>query len=399
MAVGNRKQKIFMDTKSISKVKAIHINTDYKFVDNFGRFKGPYFDNTVIGFYSGEEPYTGPYQESVKFFNKRDIGQVIELCKTADFVVLYDLDPLKCQIALALPPDIKIAWRFFGHELYNGMRNEILDRQSLDFLLTEQKKHRIKNIVKDIFRPVYHKLKYGEPFETIFHKTFLRIDYMLVMCTEEHNYLSKYWKNLPDCIPLYINAGNFGNDWPEIDLSKKKKKIILGNSRNITNNHLEMIEMIGGTKKKREYRFQLLFNYGNDGDYANAVKQAIRERPYFEIIEEFIPKEEFKDFYRDVSAMVINSYRQMAMGNLFFALKNGVKVYLNRRNVIMDWLLENGVQVYSTKSLVPDIENNNILLDQSTAWKNLENLNKIYKNYTREDFQKTIYHRVKMGDV
>lgn len=359
---------------------------------NTKRFEGEYFDNTIIIFRK-EEPYNGPYQESAKLFDKEQIDEVIEICERADLVVLYDLDVLKSQIAIALPKGVKIAWRFFGYELYKRMKNEILSQRSQAFLPDNQLTP-LEDIFKNLLRPVYHKFKYGGSPDDLFHRAINRIDYILIICKQEHTYLSQYWGNLPVCIELSIGTGLFGDEVLKPDMNIKADKIVIGNSRNINNNHLDVIDEIEKATNKEKYRFELLFNYGTEGDYAHAVRKAVQGKPYFHIIEEFMPKEEFDTFYDDVSALVINGYRQMAMGNIFHALKHGVKIYLNEKNIMMDWLLENGIKVYSISSLSSDMAIGNIRLDQQTANTNLECLYDLYKSYSHEEFQKNVYDRL-----
>lgn len=371
-------------------MKVFHIHTNYNFVGGTKNFEGDYFDNAIIIFKT-EEIYNGTYQDSAKFFEKEQIDEVVELCKEADLVVLYDLDVIKSSIALALPKNIKIAWRFFGYELYKRIKNEVLSKNSQLFL-SQKKPISFLKFPKKLIRSVYKKFKIGISHDDLFHKAIDRIDYMFVVCKQEHVYLSQYWNNLPQCIELSIRSLDriF-----EPDITNKENKIVVGNSRNIYNNHLDVINMIEKAQNKEHYQFELLFNYGNEGDYTNAVRKVVQEKSYFRLIEDFMPKEEFETFYYNISALVINSYRQMAMSNIFFALKNGVKVYLNKKNIMMKWFLENSIKVYPTDSLATDIEKKNLELDKKTAKENFRSLENLYQNYSHEKFQKRLYSKLK----
>src|SRR5699024_9863889 len=126
----------------------------------------------------------GPYKKVAKFYNKNELNQVINLCKTADLVVLYDLDILKCKIALALPDNVKIAWRFFGHELYSRMQHEVLSDKSLSFT-----DNSLNKAARNFLRPLYYKIKYGEDLKTLFQKAVSRFDYMFILSRNEYDYL------------------------------------------------------------------------------------------------------------------------------------------------------------------------------------------------------------------
>lgn len=375
------------------KVKTLHIHTDNKFVYETKMYDGEYFDNKIIIF-GKEESYKGLFSNSAKFFEKEQVYEVIELCKKADFVILYDLDFLKSQISLALPKDVKIAWRFFGYELYKKMKDRILSQKS-KALLPRKKPTTIKSIFKSTLNSFYNKFKHDGLPEELFQKAIDRIDYMLVLTKHEYTYLSKYWRNLPEFIELSKFDHTFKDEYFETTINKKNNKIIVGNNRNIYNNHIDVLDMIEKVNNKEQYKFELLFNYGSESKYTQAVRNAVRNKPYFRLIDDFMTKEEFDSFYFDVSTLVINGYRQMAMANIFQALKYGVKVYLNKENIMMGYFLDNGIKVYSIDSLSDDIETENICLDKKTMQDNSRCLNNLYESYSLADFQEKIYRKFK----
>jgi dTDP-N-acetylfucosamine:lipid II N-acetylfucosaminyltransferase len=375
-----------------AKIKNVLIHTDHKFVHGTKRFEGDNFENTIV--ILKKKLYNGSYKKEAKFYNSDEIDEVVELCKEADLVVLYDLDLPKSKIALALPDDIRIAWRFFGYELYGRMERTVLSDK------TWASKAEPKETIKDFLRLIYYKiefyrkLRYRKSLEEIFYNAIDRIDYMLVINKKEYEFLSKHFENLPECIRLPLHKEDISGGSLNIKRKRESKKIVLGNSRTVFNNHLDVIEKIEQTKNKRDYNFLLPFNYGPDGHYAEAVRKAVKGKAHYSLIEEFIPKETFSDFYADVDALIINSYRQMAMGNILLALNSGVKVYLSKKNVIMDSLLSEGIEVFPIADLMVDIDEGNIRLDEKTAYNNLERLNNVYLNYTEKEFQEIIYREI-----
>lgn len=369
------------------KLKAIHIHTNYKFVNDSYLFDGELFENKTIIF-QNNKPFNGSFKHKPILLNHRirDIKKAIEICKNSDLVVLYDLNMIKCLIALALPDKVKVAWRFFGYELYRRKKELFLSEKSFKFI--QQKK-------KKIYYPllkIYYYLKY----KYIFDRAVKRINYMLVLSNEEYSFLKNNWKNLPEFIQL---PHIFFEETLRIPDTKKKEKnttptIVIGNSRNSYNNHLDVIELIDNNPAKSNYNFTLLFNYGPTGQYYKEVKKRVQNKSYFNLLEDFMPPEEFNDFYQNISALVINSYRQMAGANIFLALRNGVKVYLNEKNVFMQWLKNEGFIVFPFSDFDKDLKDGNIQLDYETAENNLEKLKQFSKKYTNEDFQKVIYNKI-----
>lgn len=373
------------------KLKAIHIHTDYKFVNSSYLFEGEFFENETIIFQKNE-PFKGNFKHKPILLktNIRDIKKAIRICKNSDLVVLYDLDTIKCRIALALPDNVKVAWRFFGYELYKRKKELFLSEKSLKYDADKKKKS------NNPLLKIYLYIKYKENIKLIFDKAVKRINYMLVLCNEEYTFLKDHWKTLPEFIqlprrfyekPLRIpNTTQKGKNTPPI--------IVVGNNRSSYNNHLDVIELIDNSPAKSNYNFKLLFNYGPTGQYYQEVKNQVQNKPYINLIEDFIPPEEFNDFYKNISALVINGYRQMAAANISLALRNGAKVYLNDKNVYMQWMRNEGIAVFSIADFDKDLKDGNIQLDHETAKKNLEQLKQFSRKYTKEDFQKILYNKI-----
>ena len=71
------------------KLKAIHIHTDYKFVNNSYFFDGELFENKTIIF-QNKEPFSSSFKHEPILLktNLRDIRKAIRICKNSDLVVL-----------------------------------------------------------------------------------------------------------------------------------------------------------------------------------------------------------------------------------------------------------------------------------------------------------------------
>lgn len=363
-------------------MKAIHIHTDHKFISNTNRFEGNYFENVIV-IIGNVNDYEGPFKKSARLFDKspKSVHKIIKLCAGADLVVLYDLDYMKCRIALGLPKKMPIAWRFFGHELY-GRESQYystdLTKQA-KLLNKVQKKltmMNIGNLIKArLNRGLFSRINFSEVVK--------RIDFFLCLSQEEYDHLLTRWPDLPVFLRFPISPYHDTVN----EFFVKKKIIIIGNNRSYFNNHLDIIEVIEASEKRDQYQFVLLFNYGPETNYSNKVRNATSGKQYYKIIDNFMPLSEFKGLYKNVSAVVFNGYRQMAMANIFTAFQKGVKVYLNKKNITMQWLLNEGFIIYSIDDFAQDLENGNIILTEDAAKHNSEQLHKMTETYTFENFQ------------
>lgn len=372
---------------TISKViKTIHIHTDQKFIHDTSRFEGEKFENYIVFIARNAEwkrldNFAG--KNTFYFtYSLKNVHKIIAICEDADLVVLYDLDVVKSKIALLLDKKVRIAWRFFGHELY-GIESNI-------YLSELTKKANALSRVQSIWKDLSHTvssfksfLKWGFGSKRIFGDAMNRTNFIMCFCQEEYDFLLKTWGNLPQFIKLSINKAYCPDEGSFI----KGKVIIIGNNRSIYNNNLDIINMIETSQNPWKFRFFVLNNYGAESNYTHEVRKAISRREYYTEISDFMSLDDFKKLYQTATAAVFNGYRQMALGNIFTAFKYGVKVYLNETNIIMKWFRNNGLLVYSVDNFYEDLINGEVTLSAADQKQNSINWQKLIKSYTNDDFQ------------
>jgi dTDP-N-acetylfucosamine:lipid II N-acetylfucosaminyltransferase len=164
----------------------------------------------------------------------------------------------------------------------------------------------------------------------------------------------------------------------------------LGNNRSAYNNHLDLLDLIKDSNSKNKYKFLMFFNYGRNNYYADLVRNKANKIEEIEVLEDFLEIEKFNQIYFEASALVINGYRQMAMGNIFTAIKNKTKIYLSTNNVIFNWLKEEGFSVFSIEEFVIDLDNNNIALKEFEILRNQNQLVTFTKKYNQEEFHNSL---------
>ncbi len=369
----------------------VHIHSDYKFVVDSAKYDDNLFENKII-ILQDSKPYDGVFRDKAILLNKNkeSIDHIIDICNKADLVVLYDLDILKQKIALNIDENIKIAWRFFGYELYSKMIPEVTSKRTRKVIFGFFNKkticllERIKNLLR--------MLKYGINVNKLFFRALKRINYMLVLCEEEYVYLEKKWGYLPEFIQLSYRTIADDVKLPDVSckIDREKSIIVIGNNRSYYNNHLDIIDLIDKNANKEKYEYLFLFNYGQKKKYYNTVVDATKNKSYYNLIDKFIPINEFTQFYSKITAFVMNGYRQMAAGNIIYALLNGSKIYLNEANVYMKFLLNEGFKVFSIEDFEKDLSNNKLLLDNDIAEYNLSKLKILTQKYNVTEFNERI---------
>jgi dTDP-N-acetylfucosamine:lipid II N-acetylfucosaminyltransferase len=91
-----------------------------------------------------------------------------------------------------------------------------------------------------------------------------------------------------------------------------------------------------------------------------------------------------------IKAAVFNSYRQMAMGNIFALLNNGTKVYLNAQNVIYHWFVTFGLKIYTIEDFKVDLKSGNLELKTSEKIENVAALERMRLEFNHERFANDI---------
>lgn len=369
------------------KSKIVHIHTDLKFAVNSNRFDHDEFDNTVI-IIRKKSDYDGNYKDSALFFkySLKNLRIIIEKCRDAKMVVLYDLDFAKSYIANRLPSSVIVVWRFFGYELYEKMPEYVFSEQTIK-AIAEQKTEYNFLYFRHKLALLYNYICSRTTRRAEFEKAaFNRADYFYGVSEKEFEFLKKFWPHLPPFLQLSYTP------YTKINKFRKKESnlIIIGNNRSAYNNHLDIIELIKQSSEKSKYQFLMLFNYGQIDPYAKAVRVKAAEVKEIEVLEDFLPVENFNNLYSEAEALVINGHIQMALANIFQAIRSNTKVYLNEKNIIMDSLKEDGFLIFSINDFVSDLDAHKTNLTEDEVLHNQSQLIKVAAKYNIQEFHNSL---------
>ena len=385
--------------------KIIHIHTDLKFIDESAIFEGPVFENEVI-ILGDKGGYKGRYQKTAKYLtpSHSNINQLINHCSQVDMVVLYNLCFLKSFIANRLPQHVKIAWRFFGHELYRfdlTEQHSDLTKAMLapdGFSLSDGLKH-LKNYIPAL-RSLRNLFEFRAVYDVEFRKAIKRADLFLWHFPEEYESLKNRWHDLPTYInlpTLNLPTLNYGSD--NNAPGKKENLIILGHSKNALNNHFDILKRILSAGNFNTFVFHVPFSYDSETNYSRRFRDAVKDHRNVILSEDFLSLDDYETVFQKAAALVINSYRQKALGSILLALKNGVKVYLNPRNITLSILASRGLLVYPVDQLVDDLENDDIRMQPEDVAHNMAVMDRLWQDNSIALFQQSIQDEINKHKV
>jgi hypothetical protein len=366
------------------KIRVIHIHSNPLFINDIKRFEGSDFLNTVIVL-GKKIKFQNHYSENAIFFKRtpRNINKIICICNKSNLVVLHDLDWVKKKIAISLSSEIMIAWRFYGYELYSLNANTYYT----ELTKNTEKKVLFKALFQNIFERAFglvSYIKWGNYLYTDFNKVIKRVNYFLGYSIEEYDYLKKLHPELPPFIKLSIELTGAFSFCKSLSA---KSRIVIGNNRSPYNNHLDIIELIKSYNNSENYEFILPFNYGVVTNYSKDVIKAASQCINVKILDKMLSFAEYNNMFNQSQAIIINSHKQMALGNIFIAIQNGLKIYLNKSNEIFLWLRNSGLKIYSIEDFAKDLLSGNIKLSYSDAKENYDKFVLMSTSYNNSHFR------------
>lgn len=360
--------------------KIIHVHSDSKFISEIRIFRCPEFENVIV--YLGDKTLSSDeYQEKVyQYTKKKNFKDIIRICQEADLVTLYGLDEFKMKIVKALPKHICIGWRFFGFEVYNRLYLSSHSRLTISinqsaWLLP------FKRGVKRLLRLLYQ--------DKIFIEAQKRINVFLGISNVEYQALKNDWPLLPPFIqvPHYWSGLSLINQ-----LGPKEDLILLGNSRQPANNHLDVMNIIESARIRGNPSFLLPFSYGKeDSKYSQTIRNRASTQPeLYNLLNDFICLEKYIKIFIRAKAAIYNALYPIFMANIIMALGNGVKVYLNKKNIMFYALKNDRFLVYSIDDLKEDLEIGNYQLSPAEARHNQDIYQELSKKNNNEVFQRMV---------
>jgi dTDP-N-acetylfucosamine:lipid II N-acetylfucosaminyltransferase len=132
--------------------------------------------------------------------------------------------------------------------------------------------------------------------------------------------------------------------------------VLLGNSANPTNNHLEALELLR-TRLPHGSRVLAPLSYGvAPQGYAQAVAEAGRGvlGEHFEPLTDWLPIKTYNARLARCGVVFMNHRRQQAVGNICAALYRGASVYLRRDNPLYGFFTDLGITLLPIDALEAD---------------------------------------------
>lgn len=224
---------------------------------------------------------------------------------------------------------------------------------------------------------IYRNVKF---FSKMFFKK-MCLKYILNNCESIINLIDEDYDELYKIIKFNSNVKHYVACMPENPNNRLDYKtllnnrvntnnIIVGNSATIENHHIEVFEMLQQFKDE-DIDIYCPLSYG-DNNYAEKVslkgKEIFGEK--FHPIRDYMSVKDYYSFLNTCSIGIFFNDRQQALGNIYYLLKTGGKVYLRDKTSMWNYFEKNGIKIFPCEKIVDMDMNNLFYLDKDIKMNN-----------------------------
>ncbi|HAS58163.1 MULTISPECIES: TDP-N-acetylfucosamine:lipid II N-acetylfucosaminyltransferase [unclassified Algoriphagus] len=344
--------------------KILHISRDNKFLD----FAIKCFEEVI----PGENVYLVLSESSdLRFISSElvqtgTLDQITELVQNQAFIskfkaaIFHGISDTEEKVLEVLPEDLKVIWFGWGYDYY-----PLLDFFMLSFLGQKTKEfwYSTQPLItrsKLKFHEILPVWNYWKSRKKI--KVFSRVDYFAPVLEYEYKRIKKMH---PRFRAKYIDWNYELGDSIFSNLGKdfvRGNNFLVGNSAAITNNHLDLFELIQ-EKSLDDQKIYVPLSYGFPKKYKSSIKVKGKEifGEQFVPMEDFIPFGDYLDTMKSCGFALIGSIRQQALGNIYMCLALGLKVYLHPKNPLLFELRQMGFVLFDLEDFRLETDFSNIL--------------------------------------
>lgn len=242
------------------------------------------------------------------------------------------------EILKRVPSNVKVAWVFWGGEIYGRSDLHIKRYAPITSLLNrwhlhKNKKKKARNKGWELPIELYRRVEYcltSEVEEYEFAKAFLRNDHM-----------QQIWYTYYD---IDATLGSLK------DARCNGENVIVGNSATAECNYFDVIPKIKRCLKKNQ-RVVLPLSYGDPWVMNSVSKYAkfFLGNAAMPLLD-FMPRDEYNRILQGCSTMIMDQYTPQAQGNIVTGLWLGMRVYVSEKSMAYQFLRRIGCKVYSFES-------------------------------------------------
>lgn len=336
-------------------MKVIHLVRDEKFIDFFNRKIKGVSSDTHLYVVHAEDPShelsfikeTEVYKKvGNQYFSSKEMEEDLAGC---DVLVVHFLTVQAAIMVLKVASHVKVVWSGWGADYYyllpGGQR--ALYAPETRKIVDEIDRARITSDPFFLARVLLRPLRRIYLLRKFIFPAIGRVDFFSSPLPADYGLLRQSIGNFFSAKYVQLNYGDCKSTFGVRSEKRLKENILVGNSASPTNNHLEIFNILKGINLEGR-KVIVPLSYGDSVYRGHVIKYGHRILgKHFCPIIDFMPLMEYNDLIGSCSVVIMNQFRQQALGNICSVLSSGSKLYLNRKNVTFDFLSERGAIIFS----------------------------------------------------
>ena len=326
------------------------------------------FDNTVIRNFSALEANSKLQNKFVilrasddKVLRKIELPHLVEVVQTDteengrltaepfDIIWVHGLTDIKARFILSLTKRPIIMWSTWGYDYVRFASRWLYGPRTTRLWL---KVTSIRTAVKTVLTYLVAKTPWVRFLPHLHCRFFRMVDFYSTVVPDEEVLLLRIVRPSARRLAFHY-ASKKGREtvMPQVNLDVKR--IWIGNSATLTNNHLDVFPVL---EKYREFEVHAPLSYSttaSDKAAAEVIESNGQSRfgERFVAHKEFLPFDEYVRLMGGCAVFVFAHRRQQSCGNIGIALRMGGCVIMDERNPVFNHVRRNGITVYSLSDL------------------------------------------------
>lgn len=325
-------------------IKIAHLIKDDKFFESSANFydKIEGVDNRYYLFSrrkNKEFKYIKSSEKITVFTNYLTYIKAIRKCNLVRFDSFLSLDYFTL---LFTSSHQTVLWKGWGYDIYdklNGMPP--LVRLDLYRPLTN---NYIKKNKKVSYLSRFKNILLGTVLSIIRRIGMSKIDYMVPCIPMDYELVKE------QCPFFHAKQFPVGQNPIDAQFNYKEKRgnVLVGNSLTYTNNHLDVFERLYDIRLSDDIKFIVPINYGsayNKGE--DLIKLSRFKEGQVIWLRSFMDRTSYFSLINSVTHAIFGVIRQQALGNIYYCLRTGVKVYLYDDSIVAKQLKRDGYIIFN----------------------------------------------------
>ena len=310
-------------------VKLIHLSEDSKFLD-FAIDQYKLLKNVKSVFLVISSSHELKHVKSKEIVIEQTFDDAVNTLNQSDcdFIVLHSI-----FFPVSWLKKIKknCIWCSWGVDIYSDTFSYFHKLISLPLYKPLTQKFIISNTPMSVGRKI---LKYCKALVARYrYYKFIntKVKYISTVFPEEYQFIQKSVKGVGFYPFRYMNVRN---DKIEVKNDIGGECILLGNSCDETNNHMDVLEKLESLQK--EIKVIMPISYPENRTlYKKALLDYSEKLRYVKVIpiNNFMPYDEYAALLSQCSYAIFGHVRQQAAGNIMQMLKNGAKIFLYKNSI------------------------------------------------------------------